>query len=79
MSYLDKQYIAPSGHDFTPYVHTPEDVEKFEKMSELEMQCIGVPAKECINQVVESLNLGRELQGIEHKVIYIGQQNPELN
>lgn len=79
MSFQNKQYIAVSGHDFTPYIHTQEDVDKFEKMCELESKTVGVPVKDCINEVVEALNLGRELQGIKHKVIYLGEQDPKNN
>lgn len=79
MSYLDRQYISTSGHDYTPYINNAEDFEKFEEMIEHENKCIGVPAEQCIEDIVAFLNIGRELMGIEHKVIYIGKQNPQMN
>ena len=77
MSYLDKEYIAPTGHDFTQYVRTKEDAEKFDQMAKLEEECRGVPAAECIHKVVQALNMGRELMGVKARVMIQG--NPKLN
>lgn len=79
MSYLDKKYISPTGHDFTPYVNNEEDFRKFEEMCECEKRC-NVPVAQCIDDVVKSLNLGRELMGISAKVHHVkGPSSPSLN
>lgn len=79
MSFLDKQYVTLSGHDFTPYVHNQDDLDVFNKLLEHEEKCIDVPAEDCIEDIMAFLNLARQLQGIEKEVIYIGKQNPQLN
>lgn len=79
MSYLDKQYISLSGYDFTPYIHNQDDVDKFERVLYLEERIQDIPVKGCIEQVVELVNLMRDLYGITGKFIYIGKQNPALN
>ena len=80
MSYLNGKYISPVGSDFTDFVNTEEDYNKFQRISELETSTIGVPAKDCMDAVVEALNLGRELQGIKARVNHIkGPSNPQLN
>jgi hypothetical protein len=80
MSYLNKQYISPSGTDFTEWILTEHDAAIFEEMSALEEQCRDVPVKDCIEKVVKALNLGRDLQGISARVNYIGTpRNPQLN
>lgn len=59
MSYL--------GYDFTQYVKTEEDVEKFNRLCELEKQTQR-PLRECVNEVAEVLNLSRELKGLKRNV-----------
>ena len=79
MSYLDKKYISFTGTDFTPYVNTEEDAKKFEELNECEKRC-DRPVKECIDDVVKALNLGRDLMGISARVTHIkGPASPTLN
>ena len=79
MSYLNKEYISVTGTDFTQYINTEEDAKKFEEMNECEKRC-DRPARECIDDIVKSLNLGRELMGITAKVVHIkGPASPSLN
>ena len=63
MSYL--------GYDFTQYVKTQEDVDKFNKLCELE-KLTKRPLKECVNEVAEVLNLSRELKGGKRNVTVLG-------
>lgn len=79
MSFQDKQYISPTGSDFTEWVNTQEDVDLFEKMCEHEKKTIGVPMIKCIEDVVEAVNIGRQLQGKKSRVKYIGMQRPDMN
>lgn len=79
MSYLNKKYVSVTGTDFTPYINTEEDARKFEEMNECEKRC-NAPLKECIEDVVKALNMGRELMGISAKVHHIkGPASPTLN
>ena len=55
MSYL--------GYDFTQYVKTEEDVEKFNRLCECEKRTKGVPLRDCVYDVAEVLNLSAELKG----------------
>lgn len=79
MSYLNKDYIAPTGHDYTKWVNTEEDAKIFEEMCEHEEKTRGVLAKDCIEHIVAALNLGRDLQGIKARVNYIGKQDVKNN
>lgn len=80
MSYLDRQYISLiTGEDFSPYIHNQDDLDKFQKMCELQEKCVGLTAGECIEDIVDALNLSRELKGISQRVKYIGKQNPQMN
>ncbi len=79
MSYQDKKYIAPTGHDFTQYVNTEEDFKIFEKMCEHEEKTRDVPVADCIEDVVAALNLGRDLMGVSARVNVIKPQNVPMN
>jgi len=67
----EKQYVSYLGYDFTQYVKTQEDVEKFNKLNELE-KLTERPLKECVREVAEVLNLSRELKGGKRNVHVIG-------
>jgi len=58
----EKQYVSYLGYDFTQYVKTQEDVDKFNKLCELE-KLTKRPLKECVREVVQVLNLSAELKG----------------
>ena len=63
----ETKYISHLGYDYTKYVETEEDKADFAKICELE-KASQRPAKECMAQVVECLNLDRKLRGKGRKV-----------
>ena len=63
----EKKYVSHLGYDFTQYVKTQEDVEKFNRLCELE-KLTHRPLKECVHEVAEVLNLSRELKGLRRNV-----------
>ena len=68
----EKQYVSYLGYDFTQYVKTQEDVEKFNKLNECEKRTKGVPLRDCVHDVAEVLNLSRELKGGKRNVHVLG-------
>jgi hypothetical protein len=67
-----KKYVSFLGYDFTQYVKTQEDVDKFNKLCELE-KLTQRPLKECVNEVAEVLNLSAELKGHRRHVYVQGR------
>jgi len=59
----EKTYVSYLGFDLTQYVKTEEDVEKFNRLCELEKKTEGVPLRDCVHEVAEVLNLSAELKG----------------
>lgn len=72
----EKQYVSYLGYDFTQYVKTEEDVDKFNRLCELEKKTKR-PLAECVHEVAEVLNLSRELKGGKRNVHVFG--NPKDN
>ena len=56
----NKQYISPVGSDFTEFIKTDEDLEKFNQLCAAQIRTIDVPLKECLGDVVLALKLGNE-------------------
>lgn len=72
-----KQYISPLGFDFTEFVKTDEDIKMFEEMSESESRTKGVRLKDCIEDVVKALRLGRILKGGDPNTVVMAKTPTE--
>lgn len=72
-----KKYISELGYDYTEYIKSEEDIEKFIRICEYEEKCKGVPLKDCIESVIACTNLDAELRKINRKVIL--QKDPLSN
>lgn len=75
-----KQFISPTGFDYTEYIETEENLKDFEKICELEESVRNVPFKECTHRVAEAINLDRKLRsrGVPYAKVLV-QGNPNLN
>lgn len=70
-----KKYVSFLGYDYTDYVKTEEDEKKFERLCECEKKSKGVPLKDCVQYVVECLNLDAELRNLKRKCHLQGNSN----
>jgi hypothetical protein len=73
MAETEKKYVSYLGYDYTQYVHTQEDVDKFNKLCEHEKKTKGVVLRDCVHDVAEVLNLDRELRGHKRNVYVQGR------
>ena len=72
----NKKYIDSLGVDFTDYIKTDENIKDFEKLCECQDNS-HKPLKECVQHVVEAINLSAKLKG-QPKRAFI-QAGPEYN
>jgi hypothetical protein len=64
--------------DYIDFIKTEEDMKKFNKLVALVPKLKGVPAKDCMDQVIEFTNIDRELRGLK-PVKFLFVKNPKLN
>lgn len=77
-----ENYIDPFGADFTEHIHNREDEELFDKMVDLINSTKGVQAKDCLQAIEDSLNLGNLLLGrkfVKLVVMKASVKDPNLN
>lgn len=72
-----KSYVSALGYDYTKFVNSEEDINMFLRICECEEKSKNVPLKDCIDYVVEAVNLDAKLRKIDRKVIL--QNDPKLN
>ena len=64
--------------DYIDFIKNEDDLKKVQRLKELVPQLKGVPAKDCIQQVIEFTNIDRELRGLKPaKFLFV--QDPKLN
>ncbi len=67
MENTEKKYVSHLGYDYTKYVKTQSDVEKFNRLCECEKKSEGVLLKDCVHFVAEVLNLDAELRNLSRR------------
>lgn len=65
-------------YDYIDCIKNADDVKKVERLRELVPQMKGVPAKDCMKQVMEFTHIDRELRGLK-PVKFLFVQDPKLN
>jgi len=75
MENTEKKYVSYLGYDYTQYVKTKEDEEKFDRLCECERKSKGVPLKDCVLFVAEALNLDSELRSLKRRAHVQGNAN----
>jgi hypothetical protein len=66
------------GLDYVDFLTSEENLQKFRRLQALIPELDGVPAKDCLPQIMEFTKLDRELRGLP-PARFIIQNDPKLN
>lgn len=67
-----------NGFDYVDFLTSEENMKKFRRLQALIPELKGVPAKDCIEQIIEFTKLDRELRGLK-PAKFIMVPDPKLN
>lgn len=65
--------------DYIDFIKSEEDIKMVQRLKELVPQLKGVPAKDCLPQIMEYTNIDRKLRGLPKATFIQLPSDPNLN